>query len=141
MRILSFLFLSIFLTSCNNQNNHKVASKSVDYVFTCNLVDSVGVKEKYAHYHSDEGIWPDVKQAAVESGANCLKVFAQGNRLVLIISLPENLSFDEFNDRYNNYSPKMAEWDSIMSGFQTAPPGADADQTWVPMETIYDYTR
>lgn len=145
MKTLYPLLLLFVVAACKNPTStttdNQTSAKSVDYVFTCDLKDSTGVKEKYAHYHSAAGVWPEVKQAAKESGANSIKVLAQGNRLVLIINLPKDLSFEEFDKRYNTSSPKMAEWDKIMSGYQTAPPGADKNQTWVPMETLYDSSK
>jgi L-rhamnose mutarotase len=95
--------------------------------------------EKYRHYHSAEGVWPEVVYAAKISGIQSLKIYLHGNRLVMIISIPEDLTMDEMNRRYAASSARIKEWGEIMSGFQQAPPGAKKDEVWVPMELIHDY--
>lgn len=144
MKMLPILFAVILLYSCNAKKTaiaENTFESTVDYIFTCNLQNNADIIAKYKHYHSDKGVWSEVTQASKESGAKRIQIYLQATRLVLIITLPKELSFDEFNTRYNNHSPEMKEWDSIMSAFQVPPPGAAEGQTWVPMEKIYDFTN
>lgn len=137
------LFVSLMVSNCKSTQNVKdiVVQKSFDYCFTCNLQNNEDAISKYKQYHSAEGIWPEVTKAAEDSGMLKLRIYIQASRLVMIISLPESLSFDEFNRRYAESSPKLKEWADIMGTFQIAPPGAEEGQTWVKMENIYDYQK
>ena len=145
MRTNYVYFLIALLMACNSKpvdnGQENSQTKSVDYYFTCNLQDNEAVISKYKQYHSADGVWPEVTRAAEVSGADKLQIYIQATRLVMIISLPESLSFDEFNRRYAESSPKLKEWAEIMGAFQIAPPGAEEGQTWVKMENIYDFQK
>jgi L-rhamnose mutarotase len=138
-------FLLILLVACNSKptdnGQNKALEENVDYYFTCNLKDDEAVISKYKHYHSADGVWPEVTKAAEVSGADKIQIYIQDTRLVMVISLPKSLSFDEFNKRYAGASPKLKEWGEIMGAFQIAPPGAEEGQTWVKMENIYDFHK
>lgn len=134
------------MTSCSQPNVQKTSEsvetktvKTVDYVFTCDLVDDTEAQAAYVQYHSAEGVWPEVINACKVSGATEVKVFKQNRRLMLLIALPEDLSFATFDSLYNGSSPKMAEWGSLMGGFQMGPDGAEEGQTWVPMKAVFSY--
>jgi L-rhamnose mutarotase len=111
----------------------------IDYVFTCNLSDNKDIIEKYKHLHSPDGVWPEVTKTFEATGAKSVKIYIQHTRLVLIISLPESVSFDEFGKIYDSTSPKIKEWDQIMSAFQVPPPGAPEGTKWVNMEEMYSF--
>ena len=138
---LLFILLMASNSKPDQDGTESVIQKSFDYYFTCNLQNNEDAISKYKQYHSTEGIWPEVTKAAEVSGVNKLQIYIQATRLVMIISLPESLSFDEFNQRYAESSPKLKEWADLMGVFQIAPPGAEEGKIWVKMESIYDYQR
>lgn len=139
---LSILILATLFFSCNNQKGKGDEVKIKQIVMTCNLKDNPQVIEKYKKYHSQDHVWPEVTEAARQSGYTSIKIYLFDTRLVMILTYPENLDFEEINKRYAESNPeKMKEWAEIMSGFQIAPPGADSSETWVEMEKIYEFTK
>ncbi|MDC1369499.1 L-rhamnose mutarotase [Cyclobacteriaceae bacterium] len=143
-KYLKILFLCL-LFSCKSKSSEPVQQnrieKTIDYIFTCNLKDNGEIISSYKSYHSAEGVWPEVTRAAEVSGADKIQIYIQATRLVMVISLPEILSFEEFDRRYAGASPKLNDWNEIMVAFQQGPPGAEKDQTWVQMENIYDFKK
>jgi len=144
--IIIFVFViieMISLVSCRNSNEKKRPNmETKKMVMTCDLADNPEVIQAYKKYHSNEHIWPEVNKAAEVSGYESIEIFQFGNRLVMILEYPENLSLEKINERYANSNPeKMKEWADLMSSFQQAPPGADSAKTWVEMEAIYIFRK
>jgi L-rhamnose mutarotase len=116
--------------------------KTKQIIMTCDLVSDPDIIEAYKKYHSKEYIWPEVNKAAEVSGYESIEIFLSGNRLVMIITYPENMNIDEINERYANADKiKMQEWSDLMSSFQKTPPGADSTRTWAQMEQIYCFKK
>ena len=137
---LSFVFISaLFFNYSCSQMKETEEVKTKDIVFTTDLVNDPEMIQKYIHYHSPEGIWPEVIQADEAAGFTSVKIYFQGNRLIMILTVPEDADMDEMNRRYAASSEKIKEWGEIMSEFQVPPPGADSGQVWVPMKLIHEY--
>ncbi|MEX2567587.1 MAG: L-rhamnose mutarotase, partial [Cyclobacteriaceae bacterium] len=93
-------------------------------------------------YHSEEGIWPEVLKTFEASGAKSVKIYLKHTRLVMIVSLPEGLTWEKFSKRYeSSYPEKIKEWGELMALFQTPPPFAKKGETWVKMEQIFDFRK
>lgn len=135
----SIVILIWLAFACHKKEEVKI--RTIDYVFTCDLIDDAAAQAAYEKYHSQEEVWPEVLNACEVSGVTELKVFKQGRRLMLLITLPENITLADFDEKYNGSDPRMQEWASLMGGFQTSPPGAKPNQVWVPMKTVFNYDR
>ncbi len=134
--------MAVLFYTCNNQKKEDNKVKTKQVVMTCNLKDNPQIIKKYKQYHSKEHIWPEVTQAAKQSGYTSIKIYLFDTRLVMILNYPENLDIEEINKRYAESNPnKMKEWADIMSDFQIAPTGADSSETWVEMEKIYEFIK
>lgn len=120
-----------------NKNNKM--EKLTETVYTCNLKNDPEVIAKYKHLHSAEGMWPEVKKTFEATGAKSVKIYIQDTRLVLIIALPESVSQEDFQRKYDSTSPRIKEWDELMASFQVAPPGGNPDGTWVTMDLMFDF--
>ncbi len=70
--------------------------KMVDYVFTCDLVNDPNMLPEYKQLPSEKGVWPEVTGAARASGAQKIHLYLQHIRLVMMITLPDSLSLDDF---------------------------------------------
>jgi L-rhamnose mutarotase len=76
------------------------------------------------------------------SGVASVKIYLKHTRLVMIVSLPESLSWEEFSDQYSEaYPEKIKEWGELMTLFQTPPPFAKEGETWVKMEQIFEFKK
>lgn len=140
------LLLILAMYSCNTHPSEKQiktkAENTVDYVYTCNLKNNADSIARYKYYHSKEGVWPEVVKTYEASGARSVKIYLKHTRLVMIVSLPESLSWEEFSKRYaSSYPAKIKKWGQLMAPFQTPPPFAEEGQTWVQMEQIFDLEK
>ncbi len=141
---LTFFLMLVALYSCNPGESKRPTENqmdtTVDYVYTCNLKNNPDSIASYKYYHSEEGVWPEVVQTFESSGASSVKIYLSHTRLVMIVSLPESLSWEAFSKRYESSHPdEMKKWDELMGGFQTPPPFAEKGQTWVQMEQIFNF--
>lgn len=143
---LTFLLLIVAMWSCTTHQSHRqVETKvenTVDYVYTCNLKNNPDSIARYKYYHSKEGVWPEVIKTYEASGATSVEIYLKHTRLVMIVSLPESLSWEQFSKRYAEaYPEKMKEWGARMAPFQTPPPFAEEGETWVKMEQIFYFQK
>jgi len=143
---LTFLLLSVAMYGCNtDQSDRQVDTKTedtVDFVYTCNLKNNPDSIARYKYYHSKEGVWPEVIKTFEESGARSVNIYLKDTRLVMIVSLPESLTWEEFSKRYASVRPeKIKEWGDLMAPFQTPPAFAETGETWVQMEQIFDFQK
>ncbi|HKK62287.1 MAG TPA: L-rhamnose mutarotase [Bacteroidales bacterium] len=143
---ITFLLLLIAAISCNlkqppTETGYET-EKTIDYVYTCNLKNNPDSIARYKHYHTKEGAWPEVIKTYEASGATSVKIYLKNTRLVMIVSLPESLSWEDFSERYAEaYPEKMKEWGELMAPFQTPPPFANEGETWVQMEQIFEFEK
>ena len=146
MKGLAFLLLFIAANSCSLKHSDteikSEAKNTVDYVYTCNLINKPDSIARYKYYHSKEGVWPEVIKTFEASGAKSVKIYLKHTRLVMIVSLPESLSWEEFSERYADaYPEKIKEWGDLMAPFQTPPPFAKEGEIWVQMEQIFEFKK
>lgn len=139
-----FILILLAYCSCNTSRSEKAmetnAENTVDYVFTCNLKNDADSIARYKYYHSKEGIWPEVLKTFEESGAVRVEIYQKEIRLMMIVSLPEGLTWEEFSESYANaYPEKIREWDEQMAPFQVPPSFAEQGETWVRMDQIFDF--
>ena len=144
MKTTILLFMCAVLFACTPTNTNEKEPKmenTNDYVLTCNLKNDPELIAQYKHLHN-EGMWPEVKKTFEASGAKSVRIYIQDTRLVLIISLPESVSMDDFQEKYNTTAPdKIKEWDALMASFQQAPPGGEPNGTWVAMELMFEFKK
>jgi L-rhamnose mutarotase len=139
---LTFIFVIVAMWSCTTHQSHRQFENTVDYVYTCNLKNNPDSIARYIDYHSKEGVWPEVIKTYEASGATSVEIYLKHTRLVMIVSLPENLSWEQFSKRYeSSYPEKMKEWGERMAPFQTPPPFAEEGETWVQMEQIFEFKK
>ena len=113
--------------------------KTKDIVMMTVLRDEKEAIDKYEYYHSKEGVWPEVVHAAQSSGIREIKIYRSENRLVMIITLPENLSEELMNRKYAGSSNRMNAWDTLMKSFFWTSPTTDEKASWKSMKLIHDY--
>lgn len=145
MRKIFLMVIATALLSCQSKESKldktETMEKTVDYVFTCNLKDDPELIKQYKAYHSPVGVWPEVTQTLKACGAKSIRIYIYNTSLVLIISLPERISLEEFGRIYASTSPKIKEWDKLMASFQLPPNGGPAGSTWAAMEQMYSFEQ
>jgi len=97
--------------------------------------DPVAIAE-YERWHQPEHIWPDIVASIRKSGVRDLDIFRSGNRLVLVMDLPED--FDAAAKQATDAAdPRVQAWEALMDSFQQRLPWAEPGQKWVPMAQIF----
>jgi L-rhamnose mutarotase len=92
------------------------------------------IAEYEAHH---KAVWPEILQSILDSGIQRMQIFRTGNRLFMIIEVPESFSFEkkEIADATN---PKVQEWERLMWNYQQALPTARPGEKWILMKKIFE---
>ncbi|MGH8183110.1 MAG: L-rhamnose mutarotase, partial [Rhodanobacteraceae bacterium] len=73
-------------------------------------------------------------------GIRDLAIFRAGNRLVMVLDVPEDYSPDA-KAAVDAASPRVQEWEDLMWRFQQALPFARPGQKWVRMQPVFSLRR
>jgi L-rhamnose mutarotase len=111
--------------------------KTKDIAMMVNLVNDSAAIAAYDEYHANA--WPEVIAANKPANIEGVKIYRLGNRLVMILTVPENWDGDKDNN-YVKSSPKVKEWLDIMGKFQQPSPEAPAGtEGWAAMKLVFGY--
>lgn len=135
MGVLVLVCLHWYSCSSPDQN----PKRSTVMVMTTDLVMDSAMIRVYDSMHSKEGVWPALKKANQASGIEEIKIYRFGNRLMMMIRIPEGTDMARMDSLYVGADPKVEEWGKLMSSFQKALPGVDSSQKWVEMKLIHHY--
>lgn len=89
---------------------------------------------KYRWYHSDEGIWKEIRETTKAAGIE-VEIYNVDNRLFMICEMDNDIDFSEARARMNG-GKRNPEWENLMQNFQQALPGRPLE--WILMEKIYE---
>lgn len=132
------IFLFTFLLGCSNPD--KNPPKLASMIMTTELINDSAAIKQYEFYHSKAGVWPEIGEANKVSGISEVKIYRYGNRLVLLMTYPENTDRHKMDSLYTSVGEKVTLWGKIMSNYQRSLPGVDTTQKWVEMKLIHDYS-
>ncbi len=104
------------------------------YCLTLDLQDDPLLIAEYKRYH--ERIWPEITLSLKQSGIEDAEIYLLGTRLVMILEVNENFSF-EAKARADAANPKVREWETLMWKFQRPLPQARTGEKWLLMEKIF----
>lgn len=104
--------------------------------FALDLKDDPALIAEYERWHTPGQIWPEIVAAIREAGIRDLEIFRTGDRLVLVMDVPED--FDgAAKSAADAANPRVQAWEALMDTFQRRLPWAAPGQKWVPMERIF----
>jgi L-rhamnose mutarotase len=148
--IYAFIFSAVTIVSIqsfwNSSNDNKrelfvfpsYVPECKEYLMMAHLKDSEEAIEQYEYYHSKEGVWPEVLDAARISGMCKIKIYRSGNTLIMILGIPQDANLESVTKKYASTSPKLREWADLMAKFQVVPEG-DNEKIWKPLKLIHHY--
>ncbi len=110
--------------------------KTKRYVLTLDLKNDPELIEQYRQVHSPEQIWPEIPAGIRQVGITAMDIFLLGNRLMMILEMPENVDRDEAMAQLATL-PRQAEWEAHVAKFQQCDPTATSDGKWQLMTQIF----
>ena len=94
------------------------------YCQTLDLKDDPELISEYRKRHTENEAWPEILQGIRSVGILEMEIYILDNRLFMIVETPFDFDWDE-------------EWETYMSIFQVARPGATSAEKWRMMERIF----
>ena len=106
------------------------------YCQTLDLKDDPELIAEYRKRHTENEAWPEVLQGIRSIGILEMEIYILGNRLFMIVETPLDFDWDESFARLAAL-PRQEEWETYMSIFQVARPGATSAEKWRMMERMF----
>ena len=106
------------------------------YCQTLDLKDDPELISEYRKRHTENEAWPEILQGIRSVGILEMEIYILDNRLFMIVETPCDFDWDEAFARLATL-PRQEEWETYMSIFQVARPGATSAEKWRMMERIF----
>ena len=106
------------------------------YCQTLDLKDDPELISEYRKRHTENEAWPEILQGIRSVGILEMEIYILDNRLFMIVETPIDFDWDEAFARLATL-PRQEEWETYMSIFQVARPGATSAEKWRMMERIF----
>ncbi|HLI17250.1 MAG TPA: L-rhamnose mutarotase [Rhodanobacteraceae bacterium] len=104
--------------------------------YALDLKDDPALIAEYEHWHRPENIWPEIVASIRASGIRDLEIFRAGNRLVMVMDVPDDFS-PAAKAAADAADPRVQAWEALMSKFQQRLPFAEPGEKWVPMTRMF----
>jgi L-rhamnose mutarotase len=104
-------------------------------VFTINLKDDPGIVETYRRHHRE--VWPEVQQSLRQSGVQRMDIYLLGRRLVMVVEMRDGIDYRKAFKAHVASSPRVTQWEQLMTSLQEAPPEAAPGEWWAVMEPVF----
>ena len=104
------------------------------HCFALDLINDVELISEYKKYHTK--VWPEIVASIVDSGIQDLQIYLVENRLLMIMEVSENFSFEQ-KGKLDAENEKVQEWERLMWKYQKALPQSKKGEKWKLMEKIY----
>ena len=106
------------------------------YCQTLDLKDDPELISEYRKRHTENEAWPEILQGIRSVGILEMEIYILDNRLFMIVETPFDFVWDEAFAGLATL-PRQEEWETYMSIFQVARPGATSAEKWRMMERIF----
>jgi L-rhamnose mutarotase len=104
--------------------------------YALDLRDDAAAIAEYERWHQPGAIWPEIIAAIRASGIEEMEIFRTGNRLVMVVQVPEDYDLTMRRDA-DVTDAKTQAWEQLMDRYQQRLPWAEPGQKWVPMTRIF----
>jgi len=105
------------------------------YCLALDLKDDPNLILEYEAWHKK--VPPAVTFSIISSGIKNMEIYRTGNRLLMIIEVNDNFSFDK-KSRADAENAKVQDWETLMWNFQQPLPFAKEGDKWILMDKIFD---
>lgn len=108
------------------------------FIQTLDLIDDEHLISQYIDAHAH--VWPEILQGIRQVGISGMDIYILGNRLVMILQLPDDMDFDVAMTKLATL-PRQAEWEEYVGRFQICCPGATSAGKWQRMSQIFSLDK
>lgn len=135
MKSILLVSFAACLLSCGGSKEMKTEEK----VFVVNIVPEEKKLQEYLHYHRQ--VWPEVEAGFRKAGYKKISLYRYQYLLVMKIEVPVGADLGQMGKTAEAYSPRCAEWNRLMAGYQVGVPGTAQGQTWVEAVPFYEFRK
>ncbi|GAB2557860.1 L-rhamnose mutarotase [Rhodanobacter koreensis] len=104
--------------------------------YALDLRDDPALIAEYEDWHRPERIWPDIVDSIRAAGIRELEILRAGNRLVMVMDVPDDFSADS-KAAVDAGNPRVQAWEHLMWKFQQPLPFAGPGEKWVRMVSMF----
>ena len=104
--------------------------------FALDLKSDPALIAEYEAWHRPERIWPRIPEFLRAAGVLDLEIFRCGDRLVMVMEVPEGFSAAR-HDELAKADHQAKAWEELMWWFQRPLPFAASGEKWVPMTRVF----
>jgi L-rhamnose mutarotase len=104
--------------------------------YALDLNDDPELIAEYERWHKPANIWPEIVDSIHAAGIRDLEIFRAGNRLVMMMDVPEDFSPDA-KAAADASNPRVQAWEALMWRFQQPLPFAKPGEKWVAMTRMF----
>jgi L-rhamnose mutarotase len=104
--------------------------------FALDLKDDPALIAEYEAWHRPRNIWPEIPQFLHAAGVRDLEIFRCGDRLVMVMDVPEDFSAAR-QAELGQENPRTSAWEELMWKYQRSLPFAGPGEKWVPMARVF----
>lgn len=135
MKRILWAFFAVCLSSCGGSK----AVKTEEKVFVVNIVPEEKKLQEYLRYHRQ--VWPEVEAGFRKAGYQKISLYRYQYLLVMKIEVPAGADLGQMGKTAEAYSPRCAEWNRLMAGYQVGVPGTKQGETWVEAVPFYEFRK
>lgn len=104
--------------------------------YALDLRDDPALIAEYERLHQPDNVWPEIMQSICTAGIRNLEIFRTGNRLVMVMDVPEDFS-PAAKAAADAADPRVQAWETLMWKFQQPLPFAKPGEKWLPMTRMF----
>ncbi|WP_140939369.1 L-rhamnose mutarotase [Sphingobacterium lumbrici] len=138
LRVMLFSCAALFI-KCGQSDTCQVAPAFEEKVFVVNTVDNDEKLKEYLAYH--EQVWPEVEAGFRKAGYKRIALYRFNDLVVMTILVPVGADLDEMGRVAESYSPRCAEWNTLMNTYQKGVKGTTEGQKWVESIPFYEFNN
>lgn len=106
-------------------------------ILSANLVSDIALQNEYIEYHRTQfDEWPELSEGFAKADFQQVLLFRNGCRLLLVITIPKDKTFEELNPKTTENNPRVAEWNALMTKYQEGLSDAPKGSTWITFEPL-----
>ena len=132
--------LVVLCSACSQSSAVSASGEQLtEKVFVVNIVKDEQQLKQYLDYH--QNVWPEVEAGFKKAGYKKIALYRYDHLLVMTIAVPENADLNVMGKRAESYSPRCAEWNKLMDGYQQGVPGTAPGEKWVEAKPFYRFSN